>query len=94
MIVISRYVTSTFQMELKVSVDGVERSISGVSNETTCAQIIYALAHAISQKGRFVMIEKYRNRVSPSESAVQIIGCHNEFLGAPSLANRQASGAA
>lgn len=54
-------------MELKVNVDGVERSISGVSNETTCAQIIYALAHAISQKGRFVMIEKFRNKVTVSD---------------------------
>lgn len=51
-------------MELKVSVDGVERCISGLTEDTTCAQIIYALAHATGQKGRFVLVEKYRNIVS------------------------------
>ncbi|VDM40973.1 unnamed protein product [Toxocara canis] len=51
-------------MELKVNVDGVERSVSGLTETTTCAQIIYALAHATGQKGRFVLVEKYRNAVS------------------------------
>ncbi|KAK6038804.1 Ras association domain protein, partial [Cooperia oncophora] len=70
-------------MELKVSVDGVERSISGVSNETTCAQIIYALAHAISQKGRFVMIEKYRNkerRLSPIDKPLELLEKWREHM--------------
>ncbi|VDL75663.1 unnamed protein product [Nippostrongylus brasiliensis] len=70
-------------MELKVSVDGVERSISGVSNETTCAQIIYALAHAISQKGRFVMIEKYRNkerRLSPMDKPLELLEKWREHM--------------
>ncbi|KAK6031609.1 Ras association domain protein [Ostertagia ostertagi] len=75
--------TYGFQMELKVSVDGVERSISGVSNETTCAQIIYALAHAISQKGRFVMIEKYRNkerRLSPIDKPLELLEKWREHM--------------
>ncbi|KAE9413289.1 hypothetical protein Angca_003709 [Angiostrongylus cantonensis] len=66
----------SIQMELKVNVDGVERSISGVSNETTCAQIIYALAHATSQKGRFVMIEKFKKkerRLSPVDKPVELL---------------------
>ncbi|KAK5984490.1 Ras-associating domain-containing protein [Trichostrongylus colubriformis] len=70
-------------MELKVSVDGVERSISGVSNETTCAQIIYALAHAISQKGRFVMIEKFRNkerRLSPIDKPLELLEKWREHM--------------
>ncbi|KAK6766818.1 hypothetical protein RB195_026224 [Necator americanus] len=70
-------------MELKVSVDGVERSISGVSNETTCAQIIYALAHAISQKGRFVMVEKYRNkerRLSPVDKPLELLEKWREHM--------------
>ncbi|VDO22765.1 unnamed protein product [Haemonchus placei] len=70
-------------MELKVNVDGVERSISGVSNETTCAQIIYALAHAISQKGRFVMIEKYRNRerrLSPVDKPLELLEKWREHM--------------
>ncbi|VDK67544.1 unnamed protein product [Onchocerca ochengi] len=48
-------------MEIKVIVDGIERSVSGITNSTTCAQIIYALAHATGQKGRFVLVEKFRN---------------------------------
>lgn len=66
-----------------MSVDGVERSISGVSNETTCAQIIYALAHAISQKGRFVMIEKYRNRerrLSPIDKPLELLEKWREHM--------------
>lgn len=51
-------------MELKINIDGLERSVSGVTDTTTCSQIIYALAHATSQRGRFVMVEKYRNVVS------------------------------
>lgn len=51
-------------MEMKVIVDGIERSVSGITNSTTCAQIIYALAHATGQKGRFVLVEKFRNMVS------------------------------
>ncbi|KJH42957.1 Ras association domain protein [Dictyocaulus viviparus] len=63
-------------MELKVTVDGIERSISGVSNETTCAQVIYALAHATGQKGRYIMIEKFRNkerRLSPVDRPFKLL---------------------
>ncbi|CAJ0610209.1 unnamed protein product [Cylicocyclus nassatus] len=70
-------------MELKVSVDGIERSVSGVSSETTCAQIIYALAHAISQKGRFVMIEKFRNkerRLSPVDKPLELLEKWREHM--------------
>ncbi|VDK87969.1 unnamed protein product [Litomosoides sigmodontis] len=48
-------------MEIRVIVDGVERSVSGITDTTTCAQIIYALANATRQKGRFVLIENFRN---------------------------------
>ena len=51
-------------MELRVVVDGVERCISGLTEDTTCAQIIYALAHATGQKGRFVLVEKCQDAVS------------------------------
>ncbi|EJW80254.1 hypothetical protein WUBG_08837, partial [Wuchereria bancrofti] len=46
-------------MEIRVIVDGIERSVSGITSSTTCAQVIYALAHATGQKGRFVLIEKF-----------------------------------
>ncbi|GMT36942.1 hypothetical protein PFISCL1PPCAC_28239 [Pristionchus fissidentatus] len=63
-------------MELKVWVDGAERSVSGVSEETTCTQLIYALAHATGQKGKFVLVESYRGRersLSPSDRPVEML---------------------
>lgn len=51
-------------MNLQVWVDGVERSVSGVTENTTCTQLIYALAHATGQKGKFVLVESFRNTVS------------------------------
>uniref|UniRef100_A0A914ZLB2 Ras-associating domain-containing protein n=1 Tax=Parascaris univalens TaxID=6257 RepID=A0A914ZLB2_PARUN len=63
-------------MELKVNVDGVERSISGLTESTTCAQIIYALAHATGQKGRFVLVEKYRDAersLAPTDRPLEML---------------------
>uniref|UniRef100_A0A1I7WXV2 Ras-associating domain-containing protein n=1 Tax=Heterorhabditis bacteriophora TaxID=37862 RepID=A0A1I7WXV2_HETBA len=63
-------------MELKVIVEGIERSVTGITEQTTCAQIIYALAHATSQKGRFIMLEKFRNaerRLSPNDKPLEVL---------------------
>nr|pir hypothetical protein K05B2.2 - Caenorhabditis elegans [Caenorhabditis elegans] len=63
-------------MELKINIDGLERSVSGVTDTTTCSQIIYALAHATSQRGRFVMVEKYRNverRLAPTDRPLETL---------------------
>uniref|UniRef100_F1L158 Ras association domain-containing protein 8 n=2 Tax=Ascaris TaxID=6251 RepID=F1L158_ASCSU len=63
-------------MELKVNVDGVERSVSGLTESTTCAQIIYALAHATGQKGRFVLVEKYRDAersLAPTDRPLEML---------------------
>ncbi|CAI2356847.1 unnamed protein product [Caenorhabditis sp. 36 PRJEB53466] len=63
-------------MELKINIDGLERSVSGVTESTTCSQIIYALAHATSQRGRFVMVEKYRNverRLAPNDRPLETL---------------------
>lgn len=57
-------------------VDGIERSVSGVSPVTTCSQIIYALAHATTQRGKFVMIEKFRNierRLAPNDRPLETL---------------------
>ncbi|VDN23356.1 unnamed protein product [Gongylonema pulchrum] len=76
-------------MELRVSVDGVERSVSGITESTTCAQIIYALAHATGQKGRFVLIEKFRNTersLAPLDRPLEMLrkwgtySCHVTFM--------------
>ncbi|XP_014772449.1 histone-lysine N-methyltransferase, H3 lysine-79 specific isoform X2 [Octopus bimaculoides] len=49
-------------MELKVIVDGFVRVVCGVSEETTCQDIVIALARAIGRAGRFSLLEKWRNQ--------------------------------
>lgn len=57
-------------MELRVWVDGTQRVVCGVKLATTCQEIVFALAHATQQAGRFTMIERWRNNerlLSPNE---------------------------
>lgn len=57
-------------MELRVWVDGTQRVVCGVKLTTTCQEIVFALAHATQQAGRFTMIERWQNNerlLSPSE---------------------------
>ncbi|KAI1725676.1 ras association domain-containing protein 7 [Ditylenchus destructor] len=65
-------------MEFLVYANGALRDISGVNESTTCAQIVYALAHATNQKGRFVLIVSFSNtdqehRLTPSERPLEIL---------------------
>ncbi|XP_078076964.1 ras association domain-containing protein 8-like [Mustelus asterias] len=53
--------TSCAAMELKVWVDGVQRVVCGVTEETTCQEVVIALAQAIGQTGRYVLIQKLRD---------------------------------
>ncbi|KAG7468430.1 hypothetical protein MATL_G00142900 [Megalops atlanticus] len=48
-------------MELKVWVDGVVRVVCGLSEETSCEDVVIALAQAIGQTGRYVLIQKLRD---------------------------------
>uniref|UniRef100_A0A7E4VG47 Ras-associating domain-containing protein n=1 Tax=Panagrellus redivivus TaxID=6233 RepID=A0A7E4VG47_PANRE len=43
-------------MDLSVLSGDVELNVSGVTEETSCLQIVYALAHATNQKGKFVLV--------------------------------------
>lgn len=43
-------------MDLSVISGGVELNVSGVTDDTTCLQVVYALAHATNQKGKFVLV--------------------------------------
>uniref|UniRef100_A0A4W5R1R4 Ras association domain family member 7b n=1 Tax=Hucho hucho TaxID=62062 RepID=A0A4W5R1R4_9TELE len=47
-------------MELKVWVEGVVRVVCGLSLETSCQDVVIALAQAIGQTGRYVLIQKLR----------------------------------
>uniref|UniRef100_A0A6J0SXJ9 Ras association domain-containing protein 7 isoform X1 n=1 Tax=Pogona vitticeps TaxID=103695 RepID=A0A6J0SXJ9_9SAUR len=49
-------------MELKVWVDGVQRIVCGVSDQTTCQEVVIALARAIGQTGRYVLIQRLREK--------------------------------
>ncbi|KFP62879.1 Ras association domain-containing protein 7, partial [Cariama cristata] len=44
-------------MELKVWVDGIQRVVCGVSEQTTCQEVVIALARAIGQTGRYVLVQ-------------------------------------
>ncbi|ERL91921.1 hypothetical protein D910_09244 [Dendroctonus ponderosae] len=62
-------------MELKVWVEGIQRIVCGVTENTTCQQpvvsrftldllfqdVVFALAHATGKSGRFTLIERWRN---------------------------------
>lgn len=39
-------------MELKVWVDGIQRVVCGVSEQTTCQEVVIALAQAIGEFSR------------------------------------------
>ncbi|XP_071345974.1 ras association domain-containing protein 7-like isoform X2 [Trachinotus anak] len=47
-------------MELKVWVEGVIRVVCGVSLNTSCQDVVIALAQAIGQTGRYILILKLR----------------------------------
>lgn len=56
--------------ELRVWVDGVERVVRGANEETTCENILLALASATGKLGRFALLEKWRDleRILPREA--------------------------
>ncbi|MBN3273263.1 RASF8 protein, partial [Polyodon spathula] len=60
-------------MELKVWVDGVQRIVCGVTEATTCQEVVIALAQAIGRTGRYTLIEKWRDterHLAPYENPV------------------------
>uniref|UniRef100_A0AC34Q6I2 Ras-associating domain-containing protein n=1 Tax=Panagrolaimus sp. JU765 TaxID=591449 RepID=A0AC34Q6I2_9BILA len=70
-------------MDLTVLSNGVELNVSGVTNDTTCLQVVYALAHATGQKGKFVLVahfHDYEHRLSQTEKPLEII---NQNHGTP-----------
>jgi len=53
-----------------VWVEGIQRVICGVSDDTTCQDVVVALAHAIGKTGRFTLIERWKDTerlLSPTE---------------------------
>ncbi|KAH7732207.1 Protein K05B2.2 a [Aphelenchoides avenae] len=64
--------------DLTVHTNGTAHNVSGVDVNTTCAQIVYALAHATNQKGRFVLVaivsgSADQHRFSPCDSPLAFV---------------------
>ncbi|XP_035673703.1 ras association domain-containing protein 8-like isoform X1 [Branchiostoma floridae] len=58
-------------MEMKVWVEGIQRVVCGVTEKTTCQEIVIALAQATGKTGRFTLVEKWRDMerlVPPTEA--------------------------
>ncbi|XP_036619817.1 ras association domain-containing protein 7 [Trichosurus vulpecula] len=90
-------------MELKVWVDGVQRVVCGVSEQTTCQEVVISLAQALGQTGRYVLIQRLRDKerqLLPQECPVGAQATCGQFASdvqfvlrrtGPSLAERPAS---
>ncbi|XP_056156060.1 ras association domain-containing protein 8 [Lampris incognitus] len=48
-------------MEVKVSVDGVPRIVCGVTEKTTCQEVVIALAQALGRPGRYTLRENFKD---------------------------------
>lgn len=69
-------------MELKVWVEGIQRIVCGVTENTTCQDVVYALAHATGKTGRFTLIERWRNNerlLAPQERPLKILTKWGEY---------------
>ncbi|XP_062404184.1 ras association domain-containing protein 8 [Sardina pilchardus] len=71
-------------MELKVWVDGIQRVVCGVTEVTTCQEVVIALAQAIGRTGRYTLIEKWRDTerfLAPHESPVASLNTWGQYAG-------------
>ncbi|XP_060559037.1 J domain-containing protein DDB_G0295729-like isoform X2 [Ruditapes philippinarum] len=69
-------------MELKIWVDGIKRVVCGVTDHTTCQDIVIALAQAMGRTGRFTLIEKWRENerpLAPTECPLLVLQKWGEF---------------
>lgn len=63
-------------------VDGIQRIICGVTDKTTCQDVVIALAHATGKTGRFVLVERWRDNerlMSPADYPAQILSKWGEY---------------
>ncbi|XP_057693212.1 ras association domain-containing protein 8 [Corythoichthys intestinalis] len=71
-------------MELKVWVDGVQRVVCGVTEATTCQDVVIALAQAMGRTGRYTLVEKWRDterHLAPHESPVASLNTWGQYAG-------------
>ncbi|GAA6223511.1 ras association domain-containing protein 8-like [Lates japonicus] len=68
-------------MEVKVSVDGIPRVVCGVTEETTCQEVVVALAQALGQPGRYTLREKFKDFercMTPDEHLLETLEKYGE----------------
>ncbi|XP_042348467.1 ras association domain-containing protein 8 [Plectropomus leopardus] len=68
-------------MEVKVTVDGIPRVVCGVTEETTCQDVVIALAQALGQPGRYTLQEKFKDferRMAPNERLLETLQKYGE----------------
>ncbi|XP_059909539.1 uncharacterized protein rassf11 [Gadus macrocephalus] len=68
-------------MEVKVHVDGVPRVVCGVTDSTTCQEVVIALAQALSRPGRYTLQEKFKDFercVAPGERLLEALHKYGE----------------
>ncbi|XP_034550703.1 ras association domain-containing protein 8 isoform X2 [Notolabrus celidotus] len=68
-------------MEVKVSVDGVQRVVCGVTEETTCQDVVVVLAQALGQPGRYTLREKFKDFercMTPNEHLLETLRKYGE----------------
>ncbi|XP_037627592.1 ras association domain-containing protein 8 [Sebastes umbrosus] len=68
-------------MEVKVWVDGIPRVVCGVTEETTCQEVVLALAQALAQTGRYTLQEKFKDFercMAPNECLLETLEKYGE----------------
>eukprot|EP00062_Callorhinchus_milii_P022702 gi/632980760/ref/XP_007907215.1/ PREDICTED: ras association domain-containing protein 8 [Callorhinchus milii] len=69
-------------MELKVWVDGAQRIVCGVTEATTCQEVVIALAQAIGRTGRYTLVEKWREterHLAPNENPLAALNKWGQY---------------
>ncbi|XP_029993843.1 ras association domain-containing protein 8 [Sphaeramia orbicularis] len=68
-------------MEVKVYVDGIPRVVCGLTEDTTCQQVVIALAQALGQPGRYMLQEKFKDferYMMPNECLLETLEKYGE----------------
>ncbi|XP_076819206.1 ras association domain-containing protein 8-like [Clavelina lepadiformis] len=63
-------------MELKVWVDGIQRVVCGITEQTTVQEVVIALAQATGRTGRYTLVERWKTMekmLPPSERPLQVL---------------------
>lgn len=75
-------------------VEGIQRIVCGVSDATTCQDVVYALAHATGKTGRFTLVEKWRNNerlLPPHEHPLRVLSKWGEYASDVQLVLRRSN---